>query len=198
MAEQKTYISSKTQKMIHPGRRSVLQERAGELVEVERPAETVIQFQNGRYTTGDPDEQKMIEGHPDFRGNGGDDHIHLRGDDEALEEEAGGPSLEERLQQAETADEVAQLLDEAGVPVPDTFGEVEGKLGTEPESDPEAESDDPSELEVIESVSNKAEALAALKSISGLSVEVTTNDTVGEIAEWAEEQGYTFAGWPNQ
>jgi hypothetical protein len=196
MAEQKTYISSKTQKMIHPGRRSVLQERAGELVEVERPAETVIQFQNGRYTTGDPEEQEMIEEHPDFRGNGGDDHIHLRGDDQALEEEAGGPSLEERFQQAESADEVAQLLDEAGVPVPDELGE--GETDSEAESDPEAESDDPGELEVIESVSNKAEALAALQSISGLSVEVTTNNTVGEIAEWAEEQGYTFAGWPNQ
>jgi hypothetical protein len=213
MAEQKTYIADKSSKMIHPGAVTVPKEIDGEVVHVEREGKPIT-FANGRYTTSDPEEQALIESHSDFAHNDKDgmNSIHIRGEDQALEEMAdeneGASPLKERLLEADGPAQRAAILEAEGLGVPS--GDV-GSGGGSPDEEAELAEDEEEaelaedeeeaelaedELEVIKGVSNKGEALSALNSIDGVDPEGLGSAKVDEVDAFAANHGYTFDGWP--
>lgn len=205
--ETKRYVASRPGLMILPAARfrTVLHE--GEKLR-EKYKPNPIEFSNGTYQTDDPEEQEIIEEHDEF----GKDlsvkgvHIALAPSERELDEadaQASTPGLQERLDEADSVSERRKILEEAGYP------DLAGKLGKEGngthDADAEANGDSgesaQGDLDVIEGVSNKGEALQALDSIEQANDDVdfgvSTADNVDAIAEAARERGYTFDGWPS-
>jgi hypothetical protein len=186
--------------MILPGARfrTVLHE--GEKLR-EKYKPNPIEFSNGTYQTDDPEEQEIIEEHDEFAEDLNKGNIALAPSERELDEadaEASTPGLQERLDAADSVSERRQILQDAGYPdLADDLGK-EGN-GTH-EADAEANGDAADELDVIDGVSNKGDALQALDSIEQANEDVhfgvSTADNVDDIAEAAREHGYTFDGWP--
>lgn len=207
MADSKEYVSVKAGfTIIRPAVfKTVMQD--GQPVNVRQPR-TPIQFSNHRYSTADPDEQEAIEEHSEFGETLEEGNVapapQYRDLEAALEQKEDEEPLEEKLEAAESPEEVAQILDEYNLPsLPEdvetntsdgeAISEAEEDVSDEEEDVPEPPADD---LEVIHGVTNKGDALSALESIPDLEVEVSSNDNVDEIADFAESKGYTFDDWP--
>ena len=210
MAEPKTYIAHKHNFTIHRGVGYVQEHRGGELVTVRVPQEP-IEFTNGTLKTDDPEIQEAVEGLSCFGEDLEDGDVALASSKEDLEEaaeEAPSSELEARLQNAETSDEVAAILEEEGYPVTPAEATAPGDLsedGSEDDTEEEASYDEPEGEEataseapetVIGGVSNKDDALKALDSIEGVDFGVNTSNTVDEIAAAAAKEGYSFTDWP--
>jgi len=204
MAESKTYIARKQNFIIHRGPEYVQMEQGGELVTVKETKEP-IEFSNCRLTTDDPEIQETIESDDAF----GDDlstadvaEMTAPEDLEEAAEEAPSSDLEARLEDADSQEEVAEILDDEGYPAPSAMGDPadtsEGGEEAAEDEEPEGTEVEPyqGDLQVIEGVTNKEDALAALGSIQGIDFGVSSADNVDAIAEAAEKEGYTFDGWP--
>jgi len=201
MAESKTYVAHKLNFTIHRGDEYVQRKEGDDLVTVKESKEP-IEFSNGEFTTDDPELQEAIESHAGFAETLANGEVALKPDpdelEQAAEEAPSSTSLEEKLETAETEEEVAEILAEHDLPAPDTNGSSEkesGESADEETEKTEVEEYD-GELQVIEGVSNKDEALSALESIQGVTFDVSAADKVGKISAAAEEKGYTFKGWP--
>lgn len=204
MSQTKRYISTRSNFTILQPPATRTEIRDGEKVHVRDPANP-IEFSNGEYVTDDPDEQKVIEENAAFDKRGlehGDvapapqTEELVQAAEEAPEEGEKEESLEERLEGATSQEEVAEILEDAGISY--SFEDRGAGFGSESQGDSEEEPES-GELEEIEGVENKTDALNALESIEeveGVDFGVTSNNTVDEIVEAAEAEGYTFADYP--
>lgn len=191
MAESKVYISERSSFSIHREPYLVQVKKGGDLVN-ERVEPPPIEFTNGTYETDDPEEQEAIENCPAYGPNLNEGDVAPHPSERDLETAAenapdAGPSLEDRLEAADTPEEVQAILDEHDLPgLPQ---------GTTPEAAEDQASADESDLTPIEGVSKKAEAVKALES-TDLDVTVSESDTVDDIVAFANQNGYGFVDWP--
>jgi len=182
----------------------------GDEVAQEKHKPNPIEFKNGRYQTDDEVEQEIIESQDDFGETLQNANIapapEERGfDADTAQEQANEPTLEEKLDAADSLEERKQILRDAGQEAlaeqlgAAANGESGGETSTvEPSTEEGVPSKD--ELEVIDGVSNKSDALDALDSIEqandDVDFDVNTSDNVDTIAAAAKREGYTFADWP--
>jgi len=144
-----------------------------------------IVFSNGSYSTSDEQEQERIESHPGFRETPGPEaDVWPAVAEQEIPDtpDTGSSGLEADLRAAETAEDVNEILAAHGLP----------SLSQE---QAEAKAEAAGDLEAIEGVTKKREALDALES-TGVDVTVTMDDTIDDIVAFAEEHGYSFVDWP--
>lgn len=201
MATSKKYISERSNFTIHRPPHFIQEKFQGDVVNtrIEPPP---IEFTNGTYETDDPEEQAAIEDCAAYGANlsEGDVAPHPTESEfeEAVEEAPdSGPSLEEQLEAANTPAEVQAVLDEHNLPGLPTGTQPEGaESGDDSGADGDENAPASGEgLTLIQGVSKKAEAIAALES-TDLDVTVSESDTVEDIVAFANQHGYGFEDWP--
>lgn len=197
--ETKRYISSRPGRMIIPEARYRTVLSGGEKVQ-EKYKPNPIEFTSGSYETDDPEEQEIIESQDDFGQSLETANIAPEASERELEEAAEEPqTLEEKLDAADSLEERKEILREAGQ---EDLAEQLGAFsnGEQDGGTSTAEGADEDDLDVIEGVSNKSDALDALGSIEDanedVDFDVNTSDDVDTIAAAAKREGYTFDGWP--
>lgn len=203
MAETKKYVSKRQNFTIHRPPTWEKTQQGGELVQVRRD-HPPIEFSGGSYKTSDPDEQRVIEESGAFGETLQEGDVAPAPSEQELEEaaeesgsasSAGEKTLEEKLAEAETAEEKAEILQAAGA------GDVLDDEVVPADSGSDSPDEPADNLDEIEGVSNKSDALDALGSIEqaneDVDFDVNSSDTVDTIAEAAEREGYTFVGWPS-